>query len=106
MFDDAIVNDINCRRTDGPDRRRFPRGGRRASDQAGNHPNVAIVERYEGVRRPCARYLDHFHFQVSEAASADKGLALLQITRPDVILIEDDASPRFEKLRREARRLA
>jgi DNA-binding response OmpR family regulator len=63
---------------------------------------VAIVERYEGVRRTCARYLDHYHFHVAEAASADQGLALIQTDRPAVMLIEDDASSRFEELRHKA----
>lgn len=100
------MSDTNRRRTVGPDRRQFPRGGRRTSDQPGSCPSVAIVEQYEGVRRTCARYLDHYHFHVAEAASADKGLALLQTIRPAVMLIEDDASPRFEELRRRAAQLA
>jgi DNA-binding response OmpR family regulator len=63
---------------------------------------VAIVERYEGVRRTCARYLDHYNFHVDEAASAEDGLSVLRASHPAVILIEDDPSPHFEELRRTA----
>ena len=86
---DASVIQENRRHPQGPERRRFPRGGRRAGDTPGRHPTIAIIEQYEGVRRPCARYLDHFHFDVAEAASADEGLEILQKTNPAVILMED-----------------
>ena len=52
-----------------PDRRRVPRGGRRTTDRTGLHPTILVADSYEGARRPCARYLDRFHFQVVEAST-------------------------------------
>jgi DNA-binding response OmpR family regulator len=94
------------RHTPGPDRRRFPRGGRREGDLPGRHPTVAIIERYEGVRRPCARYLEHFNFEVTEAIDVESGLALLASVHPALILIEDAESTGFERLQEEARALS
>ena len=90
------------RNPQGPDRRLFPRGGRRTSDQPGRHPAITIIERYEGVRRPCVRYLEHFNFDVSEAGDPDEGVALLTVTRPAVVLLEDKKSAGFERLQRQA----
>jgi CheY-like chemotaxis protein len=92
----------NRRKTPGPDRRRFPRGGRRDGDLPGRHPTVAIVERYDGVRRPCARYLEHFNFEVAEAADAESALTLLESVRPALILIEDVESAGFDRLQQAA----
>jgi DNA-binding response OmpR family regulator len=93
----------NRERPTGPDRRRFPRGGRRAGDPSGRHPTIAIIEQYEGVRRPCARYLDHFHFDVAEAVTADQGLGILQQTNPAVILMEDVDSAGSVDIQQQAR---
>ncbi len=92
----------NRRNIPSRDRRRFPRGGRRKGDLPGRHPTVAIVERYEGVRRPCARYLEHFNFAVAEAADVDSALALLESVQPALILIEDVGSTRFEQVQHAA----
>jgi PleD family two-component response regulator len=73
-----------------PDRRRIPRGGRRDSDREGRHPLVLVADSYEGARRPCARYLDHFHFLTKEAGDRDHALATIAEALPDVILIETD----------------
>jgi CheY-like chemotaxis protein len=70
---------------------------------SGQHPTIAIIEPYEGVRRPCARYLDHFNFQVAEAASPDQGLEILQKTDPAVILMEDAESATCAKIQQQAR---
>jgi two-component system OmpR family response regulator len=69
----------------------------------GRHPTIAIIEPYEGVRRPCARYLDHFNFEVAEAASPDEGLEILQKTEPAVILMEDVESPSSAEIQQLAR---
>ena len=100
---DASVIHENRRHPQGPDRRRFPRGGRRGGDLPGRHPTIAIIEQYEGVRRPCARYLDHFHFDVAEAESPDQGLEILQKTDPAVILMEDVESATSAEIQQQAR---
>jgi DNA-binding NtrC family response regulator len=74
------------------DRRRVPRGGRRPDDQPGRYPPVLIADRDDGARRPCARYLEHFHFDVTEAVSGDDARARLTAQPPRVILTE---SPRW-----------
>jgi DNA-binding response OmpR family regulator len=94
------------RQTPGPDRRRFARGGRREGDLPGRNPTVTIIERYEGVRRPCARYLAHFNFEVTEAIDVDSGLALIASVHPALILIEDAEATGFERLQEEARALS
>jgi DNA-binding response OmpR family regulator len=97
--------DGNRRESLRPDRRRFPRGGRRDGDIAGRHPTVAIIERYHGVRRPVARYLEHFNFAVAEAADAERAVAVLQGARPAVVLIEADKSLAFETIYHQAHAL-
>jgi DNA-binding response OmpR family regulator len=87
----------------GPDRRRFPRGGRRTEDRPGRCPRVAIIEQYDGVRRPCARYLEHFNFDVIEAADLHTGLTVLETAPPAVVLVEASDTPAFERLHDEAR---
>lgn len=76
------------RRVQHGDRRRVPRGGRRAADRPGRHPPVLVADSYTGVRQPCARYLDRFHFQAAEAADGEKALALIIAIEPHVILAE------------------
>ena len=71
-----------------PDRRRVPRGGRRAVDRSGKHPSVLVAESYDGVRKSCARYLDRFNFQVIEAVDGEQALTQIAAEPPQVILAE------------------
>ena len=73
-----------------PDRRRVPRGGRRAADRSGKYPPVLVAESYDGVRRSCARYLDRFNFQVAEAADGEQALRQINAEPPQVILAESN----------------
>jgi DNA-binding response OmpR family regulator len=75
-------------RGSGPDRRRLPRGGRRACDQEGERPAVLVAESYEGVRTSCSRYLERYHFQVVEASDGEQVVARLAAEPPRVILAE------------------
>jgi DNA-binding response OmpR family regulator len=90
------------RQTSGPDRRRFPRGGRRETDQPGRHPKIAVIDRYEGVRQPCVRYLEHFNFDVAEAADPQAGITLLESVRPALALMEEGETRDFERLHLQA----
>lgn len=72
----------------GPDRRRFPRGGRREGDQPGRFPHLLIADSYDGVRVPCVKYLTKFGFQVEEAADGDEVLAKVDAAPPHMILVE------------------
>lgn len=71
-----------------PDRRAFPRGGRRPYDRPGRHPNLLVADSYDGARIPCARYLDHFGFQVEQAVNDGGAAAALQTRTPQVLLID------------------
>ena len=70
------------------DRRRVPRGGRRATDRPGKYPPVLVAESYDGVRQSCARYLDRFNFQVAQAADGEQALTQIAAEPPQVILAE------------------
>jgi len=72
----------------GLDRRRVSRGGRRTADRAGRHPSILVADSYEGARQACARYLDQFHFDVSEASDGEQALARILASPPHVILTE------------------
>ena len=91
------------RRRLGPDRRRFPRGGRRDTDQPGRHPKLAVIDHYDGVRRTCVRYLKHFNFDVAEAADAQAGLTVLESGQPALVLMEQSKSSAYDQLLRYAR---
>jgi CheY-like chemotaxis protein len=70
------------------DRRRMPRGGRRAFDRPGQHPAVLIADSYKPARVPCARYLQHFHFRVNEAADAEEVIERILAVPPRLIIME------------------
>ncbi|SRR6266508_4848849 len=72
----------------GPDRRRVPRGGRRAGDRPGRFPHLLVADSYDGARVPCVRYLERFGFQVDEAVDAQEVLAKIDAKPPHLILIE------------------
>jgi DNA-binding response OmpR family regulator len=71
-----------------PDRRRVPRGGRRNTDRPGRYPPILVADSYDGARRPCARYLDRFHFQVAEASHGEEALSFIIALAPHVILAD------------------
>jgi len=75
------------RRTGG-DRRRTPRGGRRATDRPGRHPQILIADSYDGARIPWVKYLDRLGFEVLEARNGHKAMAHIDAQRADVIVIE------------------
>jgi DNA-binding response OmpR family regulator len=70
------------------DRRRMPRGGRRPCDSPGRYPPVLIADSDEGARRPCVRYLEHFGFQVEEAATGAAAVSIVERSRPRVAIAE------------------
>ncbi len=80
---------LERRRPSAGDRRRVPRGGRRASDAAGRYPNLLIADSYDGARGPCVRYLDRFGFRVEECTDGDEALAAIEARPPHLILVED-----------------
>lgn len=71
------------------DRRRYARGGRRAADLPGRHPNVLVADSYDGARIPCVKYLDRLGFGVLEAGGGHEALAHIEAMTAHVILIEN-----------------
>ena len=57
-------------------------------DLPGRHPRVLVADSYEGARRPCIRYLDHFNFDVAAAADSRALLEEVVAQSPAVILID------------------
>jgi CheY-like chemotaxis protein len=71
-----------------PDRRRVPRGGRRMMDRPGRYPTILVADNYERARRPCARYLDRYHFEVAEASDGEEALSSIIALAPHVVLAD------------------
>jgi len=86
MTHTPIIASANRRHVN--DRRRMPRGGRRPFDAPGRYPPVLIADSDEGARRPCVRYLDHFGFQVEEAATGAAAVSIIARSRPRVAIAE------------------
>jgi DNA-binding response OmpR family regulator len=78
------------------DRRAVSRGGRRPYDRPGRYPNLLIADSYDGARVPCARYLDHFGFQVDQAVDAESAAAAMQNRQPHVLLVEASLPKTYE----------
>ena len=70
------------------DRRRWPRGGRRASDQPGRWPTLLVADRHDDARGIHARYLGRLNFQIETAATAEEVFSVLRESRPAAVLLE------------------
>ncbi len=79
----------------GPERRRFPRGGRRAGDVAGFAPLVMVVGRGEAVIAQSEAVLARLKFAVTTSGSVDEALRIMAGIRPDVVVAEPDAAMRI-----------
>jgi hypothetical protein len=71
------------------DRRRFPRGGRRAGDREGYSPLVMVVEPDATRRDVTEAVLAGCRFAVAPVASVEGALALVQGLAPAVIICAD-----------------
>jgi glucuronate isomerase len=70
----------------GPDRRRQPRGGRRAGDVEGFAPLVLLVGSKPEVVGRSEAILAKLRFAVSIAADAQEALKILPDLRPDLVV--------------------
>src|SRR6266487_4279541 len=70
------------------DRRRIPRGGRRATDRPGRYPHILVADSYDAARIPCVKYLDRLGFGVLETANGHGALAHIDSQAAHVIVIE------------------
>jgi hypothetical protein len=69
----------------GPDRRRLPRGGRRATDRDGFAPLVLLVDD-TGTGTRCEAILAKLHFAVAPARSLDEAQRIMAALHPDLIV--------------------
>ena len=71
----------------GPDRRKHPRGGRRAEDRPGFAPLILVADEEASSRDMCEAILAKLHFAVAPVDSIDKALSIISTLRPDVIVV-------------------
>jgi hypothetical protein len=79
----------------GPDRRKLPRGGRRAGDTSGFAPLVLLVGSGESVVAQAEAVLAKLRFAVATSGTVDDALRVMTGIRPDVIVAESDAAARI-----------
>lgn len=77
----------NIEHRKGPDRRRQPRGGRRAEDRPGFSPLILVADEEASSRDMCEAILAKLHFAVAPVDSIDKALSIIGTLRPDVIVV-------------------
>ena len=82
----------------GPDRRRYSRGGRRLTDAAGYTPLVFVVDPRPRGREACEAILAKLRFAVAPFDSLDQAKRALKGLKPDVVLV---AIEYFDEMRRE-----
>jgi DNA-binding response OmpR family regulator len=69
-----------------PDRRRQPRGGRRAGDQEGLAPLILLADPDSGSGNLCEAILAKLRFGVARVGGADEALRVMGTLRPDLII--------------------
>src|SRR5438128_10901430 len=84
-------------RRQGPDRRKSPRGGRRATDQPGYSPLVLVVDVDPRGRETCETILAKLRFAVAPVESADKAIDVMAGLRPDVIVTRERDAQRLRE---------
>ena len=73
-------------RSGGPDRRRLPRGGRRADDVNGHAPLVLLVGGDADVVGQSEAVLAKLRFAVATSATVDAALRVMSGLRPDIVV--------------------
>jgi len=69
-----------------PDRRAFPRGGRRDTDKAGQAPLVLLVDHDVDTSTRCEAILAKLHFAVAPTRSIDEARKVMDSLRPNIIV--------------------
>jgi hypothetical protein len=82
----------------GPDRRRQPRGGRRAGDIDGFSPLVLLVGEDHNIVQQAEGILCRLKFAVSATTDPEEALRILPGLRPNLVVV----APRHELLLRTA----
>jgi hypothetical protein len=79
----------------GPERRRQPRGGRRANDVAGLAPLVLVLGRGESAVAQAETVLARLKFAVTTTGTVAEALRIMEGIRPDVVVAEPEAASRI-----------
>lgn len=79
----------------GQDRRRVPRGGRRATDRPGYAPLVMVVDEDAESGSRCEAILSKLRFAVAPARGLDEALRIIATIHPDLIVAREDDAPRL-----------
>ncbi len=82
-------------RRKGPDRRRLPRGGRRAEDRAGYAPLVLLVGGNADVVGQSEAVLAKLRFAVATSGTVDEALRVMTGLRPDIVVADADGAARI-----------
>jgi hypothetical protein len=69
-----------------PDRRAFPRGGRRATDKAGHAPLVLLVDHDANTNARCEAILAKLHFAVAPTRTIEEAKRVMDSLRPNIIV--------------------
>jgi hypothetical protein len=69
-----------------PDRRAFPRGGRRATDKAGHAPLVLLVDHDAHTNARCEAILAKLHFAVAPTRTIDEARRVMESLHPNIIV--------------------
>jgi PleD family two-component response regulator len=83
-------------RRSGADRRRLPRGGRRADDAEGYAPLVLVADDDEGSAERCEAILAALHFAVAPAHSVEEALRVMHALRPELVVSHLHDHDRFQ----------
>lgn len=68
------------------ERRRLPRGGRRASDERGFAPLVMVIDADSDNNARCEAILARLHFAVAPARDVDQARRIMEALRPDLVV--------------------
>jgi len=80
----------------GLDRRRFARGGRRATDLQGYTPLVFVIDSRSSRRDTCEAILAKLRFAVAPFDSLEQAKRAIKGLRPDLVLVTKD---HFDEMR-------
>ena len=81
--------------TRGPERRRLPRGGRRAEDAEGFAPLVLVVGTGQAAMQRAEAVLARLKFAVTTSPTVEEALRVMSGLRPDVVVAESSAASRI-----------
>jgi hypothetical protein len=82
-------------RRGGPDRRRFPRGGRRVEDRDGYAPLVLLVGGDADVVGQSEAVLAKLRFAVATSGTVEEALRVMSGLRPDIVVADADDAARI-----------